>query len=853
MRLEQFERRQNELWQLAFLLLFILTIFFAWISWDSTHFPANHYKVLPIGLVVLVALFGLHMWRKSQEIHRLRELLRGLKQRDAAPPSEKQLDHLYELITRSQQGYRELIDSFDEMLLALTPEGNIRAANRSFAELVEAPFQRIIGHPILDFLEGAEAGGQKADEHSLQQFLEQRHWAGVVKTQVRGSNTPRYFDCVAHAMVRGDKVHGITLLARDITALRESEARFTELFETLQEGIYITTPDDRMVDANPALVRILGYDSKEELLSRRVSELFENPKERTQFRREAKGKPEMQGREIRLLRKDGKPVVCLSTATAVRDASGAVVRYQGALMDVTEQREMARRLYKEQEFARQLVESFPDLILVLNTAGHYTFVSARVKDILGYDLDETGNMTFGERTHPEDRSALHTLFDEVVAGGKTFASLEIRIQHRQGDWRRMRLHFSPLYNEAGKIEGVVISARDVTQLKRLEEQLIQSEKLAAMGQMLAGVAHELNNPLTAVLGVTELLRERADLDAAAKRQLELMHRQARRAARIVQNLLYFSRPAAPQKKLLGVSPLVERTLQLHEHSLRQSKIAVEFHPDPALPAVLGDANQLIQVFLNLITNAEHAIREVRESGKIVVRLHRAGDRVAVTIQDDGVGIRREALPKLFDPFYTTKRPGGGTGLGLSICMAIVREHHGSIEAETLPGGGSAFTVLLPAAGQPQAASTVMDTAAHTVGELRQMADVLKGRSVLVVDDEESIRQLLEEGLTAQGLRVDCAADCAGALACVQRIEYDAVLCDLNLTVGGVSGKETAERILRAQARKPAIIFMTGDLMTDSGADAGGGPRWRLQKPFRVSEALAILAEVFSASKESLAK
>jgi DNA-binding response OmpR family regulator len=162
-------------------------------------------------------------------------------------------------------------------------------------------------------------------------------------------------------------------------------------------------------------------------------------------------------------------------------------------------------------------------------------------------------------------------------------------------------------------------------------------------------------------------------------------------------------------------------------------------------------------------------------------------------------------------------------------------------------------VLLPAAGQPQAASTVMDTAAHTVGELRQMADVLKGRSVLVVDDEESIRQLLEEGLTAQGLRVDCAADCAGALACVQRIEYDAVLCDLNLTVGGVSGKETAERILRAQARKPAIIFMTGDLMTDSGADAGGGPRWRLQKPFRVSEALAILAEVFSASKESLAK
>ena len=133
------------------------------------------------------------------------------------------------------------------------------------------------------------------------------------------------------------------------------------------------------------------------------------------------------------------------------------------------------------------MESFPDLILVLDLMGRYTFVSARVKDILGYELREVENMSFGERTHPEDRTALHTLFDEVVVGKRNFASLETRVQHIQGDWRRMRLHFSPLYNEAGKIDGVVISARDVTQLKRLEEQLIQSEKLAAMGQIEGAV------------------------------------------------------------------------------------------------------------------------------------------------------------------------------------------------------------------------------------------------------------------------------------------------------------------------------------------------------------------------------
>jgi len=157
-------------------------------------------------------------------------------------------------------------------------------------------------------------------------------------------------------------------------------------------------------------------------------------------------------------------------------------------------------------------------------------------------------MAFGDRTHPEDLPAVLSLYKDVIAGTQTFASLEVRVRHKLGEWRRIRFNFSPLSDEKGNIEGVVLSGRDVTELKRLEEQLIQSEKLAAMGQMLAGVAHELNNPLTAILGVTELLREREGADDSTRRQLELTHRQARRAARIVQNLLEFSRPASPLKR-----------------------------------------------------------------------------------------------------------------------------------------------------------------------------------------------------------------------------------------------------------------------------------------------------------------
>ncbi|HEY6946562.1 MAG TPA: PAS domain S-box protein [Candidatus Acidoferrum sp.] len=879
--LDRFERRQNELWRLTFLVLFVVGVALVVAAWDSIRafWHRSEALALSAGLVVLIVLFAALMWKKTREISELRGLMRGIEERDSQPPSDRQLDQLFDIISRSQQGYRDLIDSFDDILLALSVEGKIRAVNRSFSDLVQTPFQEIIGRSISEFVEESSGEGPELLKRAMPRFLERRQWTGILQVRLKSQKSPFYFDCVAHAMLRDDQIHGITVLARDVSALRRNETRFTELFETLQEGIYITTPDGRILDANPALVRMLGYESKEDLLKRQVAEVLLDPAERKALMQQAETQPMIRGREITLLRKDGTSIVCLNTVAAVRDNSGKVVRYQGAVMDITERREIERQLHQQQEFARRLVDNFPDLILVLDTDSHYTFVSPRCAEVLGYTIGEAHSMEFGGRTHPEDLPAALSVYKDIVAGKQTFASLELRVRHKQGDWRRILFNFSPLSDEKGNIEGVVLSGRDVTDLKRLEEQLIQAEKLAAMGQMLAGVAHELNNPLTAVLGVTELLRERAGTDESFKRQLDLTHRQARRAARIVQNLLEFSRPASPFKKLLDVNNLVERTLQLHEHSLRRNNIEVDFRPDAALPGVIGDANQLIQVFLNLVTNAEQAIREVRDSGRLQIRPGRSGNRISITFQDDGVGIRPEAIPRLFDPFYTTKRPGGGTGLGLSICMSIIREHGGLIEAEALPAGGSAFTVFLPAAPseQPEApapsemgalsasapsASVAPNSAAANSSGMRSSAEVLKGRSVLVLDDEESLRLLLQEGLSAQGLRVDCAATVEDALALVQRAPYDAqrssydiLLCDLHLSAGGffVDGREAAARLLEAidaaGSPKPVVVYMTGDL-TDSPQEppARGEPSF-LQKPFRISEVLALFREVLAPAAE----
>jgi len=322
----------------------------------------------------------------------------------------------------------------------------------------------------------------------------------------------------------------------------------------------------------------------------------------------------------------------------------------------------------------------------------YGFVSSRVRDLLGHRPEDLVGKKIDElQNHsPEFLS----LYRDVASGKQLFASSDFGALHRDGSWRTMRATASQLFDAENKLSGVIISVRDMTVEKKLEQQIIQSERLAAMGQMIGGFAHELNNPLTTILGVSELLRDGEPNEARA-RQLGMLHQQARRATEIVQNLIYFSRPPAPGKTQVNLTELVERTQHLHAYSLRKNNITVDFLPEPALPQVTGDPHQLMQVFLNLILNAEQAIREAREKGSLRIRLGKTGTTVWASFQDDGPGIAPDILPNIFDPFYTTRRPGRGTGLGLSICKAILKEHGGNIEAASAPGGGAVFTVSLP--------------------------------------------------------------------------------------------------------------------------------------------------------------
>jgi PAS domain S-box-containing protein len=689
------EKEEARLWRLALAFMVLLATGLAALSWERLQDLPYHLGALSIGLLALAVLFAAYVYGRRREVSELKHLLGDLRDRTSVTPSDEQLDQLSQVIQRSQRSFKELIDSFDDVAFACSLDGTLRTVNRRVTQLLGLNYTDVVGHKMDEFV----AEPLRRDvESGLPRFLEKRRWSGMVRVQVKNSTRSLYFDCVLNAIVKSDEVVGVSALARDVTEEREKERRFTELFETLQEGVYFSTPEGKLLDANPALVQMLGCSSRDELLSLDPSALNLEPGQGPVLGRTAGDRGSERSRELTLRRKDGTTGVFLDTSRAVWDGTGKIIRYQGTLVDVTERRKMEKALRQQEEFQRYLLESFPDLILVVGLDGRYSFVSSRSRDLLGRIPSEIRGKKVDD-AEQEQSAEFAALYNDVSTGAKKFGFCEFGARHRDGSWRTMRANASPLFDAEGKASGVIMSVRDITVERKLEQQIIQSERLAAMGQMIGGFAHELNNPLTSIMGVAELLQEGEPAEARRK-QLVMLQQQARRAADIVQNLMYFSRPPAPGKGPINLSELLQRTLHLHAYSLRKNNITVDFLPEPSLPAVNGDSHQLMQIFLNLILNAEQAMREARELGTLRIRLETAGRSIAVTFQDDGPGIAAEVLPNIFDPFYTTKRPGRGTGLGLSICKAILREHGGEIEASSGPGGGAVFKVTLPAPDPP---------------------------------------------------------------------------------------------------------------------------------------------------------
>lgn len=503
----------------------------------------------------------------------------------------------------------------------------------------------------------------------------------------------------------------------------------------------------------------------------------------------------------------------------------------------------------EKERFRALIEHAADVIIVVSAEGVVRYASPSAQSAFGVLPDVLVGRSLLTETHPEDRERLDSALRAVLGRpGEMVERTEFRIRHADGSWRWMEATGTNQIGNAA-VNGIVINARDVSDAKdaeaeiaRQRENVYQREKLAAMGSLLAGVAHELNNPLSIVVGRATMLEEETT-DRVTRTTAQKIRAAAERCTRIVRTFLAMARQHKPEQSAVAINAVLEESLEILAYSLRTAGIVVEKHLAADLPPAIGNADQLHQVFLNLIVNAQQAMEIQPPPRRLRITSDLQLDRIRIRIADNGPGVPDAIRSRIFDPYFTTKPPGGGTGVGLAVSLGIIESHNGTLTVDCPPEGGATFQVLLPIHASEEALQRPSSAAADPASTHR--------RRLLIVDDEPEVGALLADILRREATSIDQVGSGPQALQCLSDHEYEVILTDLRMPE--MDGPELYRQI---QQRWPQwanrVIFITGDalsasvqrFLTDSG-------RPYLEKPFVPADVRELVREVGKATAPSL--
>ena len=732
---------------------------------------------------------------------------------------------LLEQVLRSQRQWMNTFDSIQDAILAHDAEFVITKANEALLQHLGLAPADVMGNPCEDALPHtfAKWTGCPYCSRGDVDFVEGPDPCFGGYSMV---STSSYSE-------QGGKQKGTIHVIRDTTDRRSAEERYRLLFEQVQQGVFVATPEGKLLDCNDAFVQMLGYETREELMALNInSEVYVSAEQREAFRKEIDAHNFVRNFEVTLKRKDGAQLTAAESSFATRDGAGKVERYQGFLLDMTEKKrvedEMRRRnreLNALNAMAVIATQSFDlDEILNLTLRQVISLFGAETGSIYLSDADETTfrrRAGWGQRT--EQRARFNAVefpngFGDLVMRSRTevltaeflphlpplvadfvkadgpgswiwvllwskdspigimgISSLEART-YSSNDENMMVAVGRQLATTIEKVRLYEETCKAYEDLRKTQEQLLQSEKMSAVGQLIAGVAHELNNPLTAILGYAQLL-ESEGLNDRATDFVRKLFKQAQRTHRVVQNLLSFARQRKPQKVDVDIRKIVDETLALRDYDLKVNNIVLERETMVDAPSVTADPHQLEQVFLNIINNAVDAILEGGKGGKLKVRIHSSDGQVRVEFLDSGVGIKDPN--RIFDPFYTTKSVGKGTGLGLSICYGIIKEHGGDITAHNRAEGGACVEVKLPASGH------VIEAEPVTMVTRREMA--IEGR-VLLLEDEEAVLEFERDVLVGAGAQVVALMSVDEAKSRLRAETFDAVIMNGRMP-GGWSAQD----------------------------------------------------------------
>jgi PAS domain S-box-containing protein len=699
---------------------------------------------------------------------------------------------LLEQTLRSQRQWRNTFDSVHDIILAHDADFRIMKANQTLLEQIEMASADVIGSTCEAVL-----------PHGLGEWTGCPYCARGSEEISEGAD-PCFggFSTVSTSSYteQGSKQKGTIHIVRDITERRSAEEKYRLLFEQVQEGVYVATPRGKLLDCNDAFVHMLGYEKREEVLALNLDEdIRVDAGQREAFRKSIEEQNYVRNFEVTMRRKNGTLLLAAESSFATRDAAGRVERYQGFVLDVTEKRraedEMRRRnreLNALNAMAVVATQSFDlDEILNLTLRQVVSLFGAESGAVYLSDSDAPTyrrRAAWGPRSRDASRPAEISFaegFGDLVMRSRAEVITAEYLPHLRGTvaefirsdtdgawiwvlfWGKdspigmmgLRSHAEYEYSSGEENLMVAISRQLATtiekvrlyeetckayeDLRRTQEQLLQSEKMSAVGQLIAGVAHELNNPLTAILGYAQLL-ESEGLSERAQDYVGKMFKQAQRTHRVVQNLLSFARQRKPERSEVDIRKVLEETLTLRDYDLKVNNIAVEKDMAAEAALVVADPHQIEQVFLNIINNAVDAVLETGRAGKLKIRVYCEKGDVCAQFADDGPGIKDPK--RIFDPFYTTKNVGKGTGLGLSICYGIVKEHGGDITAHNAVEGGAVIEVRLPRAVTEGAEAEAAPVAAP------KREGAIQGR-VLLVEEEEAVLEFERDVLAGAGANV----------------------------------------------------------------------------------------------------
>jgi two-component system NtrC family sensor kinase len=532
----------------------------------------------------------------------------------------------------------------------------------------------------------------------------------VLRFEYHREDEDRYYEVTEMPLrTSEDTVSKMTIL-RDVTAYRKQEERlrvteldYARLFRHVSCGVYVSSKEGKWLDANPCLLDMLGYESKEEFLAVDITrDAYLRPDDRHRFQEMIERHGSVVNYEVEFKRKNGSPISVLLNSNVRYDLEGRVLGYEGIIIDLSETKEMQKKLREANDFFNKLIASSPNAIIAADMRGNIICWNRSAEDLLSYRAEEVlGKMNIVS-VYPEGMAykVMRMLRSPEYGGVGKLRSYPLVAKRRDGQIVESNLSAAIIYDSLGKeayTVGILVDLRErlamEQKLRDTQQQLLQSEKLAAMGRLTSQVAHELNNPLYGIMNTLELLKSEIKPESKRRRILEMALSETVRLSELLRKMLTFSKPDQEERQVTDINTLLDEILLLHEKQLREHDIAIRTRFDDGLPQVKASKNQLRQVFLNLVANARDAMPE---GGTLSVSTRTSDGRVLVDVTDTGTGIRPEHRDKIFEAFFTTKDSVKGVGLGLSVCYGFIRDHGGDITVESVPGEGATFRVMLPA-------------------------------------------------------------------------------------------------------------------------------------------------------------